>query len=133
MVNEIGKLLQKAFHWRAFENVTTEECQLRLKALGLNIYHQKLTKIFKNPFYCGLIVHTALEGKVIEGIQEKLISREIFLKVNDLLNEHNHGYSLNRENEKAPLKNFIKCEHCSRNMAGYIVKRKNFGITNAGQ
>lgn len=124
VVNEKGKLLRKAFLWKAHENLTTEECTQRLKLEGLNIYHQKLSKIFRSPFYCGLIAHTALEGKVIEGKQEKLVSREVFLKVNDLLDEHNHGYSLIRENEKVPLKNFVRCGHCDSCMPGYIVKKK---------
>src|SRR5207244_3640808 len=55
VINEKGKLLKKAFLWKANENLSTEECLLRLQGLGVKIYHQKLTNIFRSPFYCGLI------------------------------------------------------------------------------
>jgi site-specific DNA recombinase len=125
VVNEKGKLLKKAFLWKANENLSTEECRLKLQSLGLNIYHQKLTNIFRSPFYCGLIAHTALDGKVIEGTQERLITKEMFLKINSQLDENRHGYSLKRDNDDVPLKNFIKCGHCGSSMPGYLVKKKN--------
>ena len=124
VVNESGKLLRKAFLWKA-EGFTTEEIKLRLDKLGLKLWHQKLSYIFRNPFYCGVLAHRALDGEPIEGTHEKLISKEVFLKVNDILKENTQGYSQNHENEKIPLKNFLKCGHCGSNIPGYIVKKKN--------
>ena len=39
---------------------------------------------------------------------KELISKEIFLKVNDVLKENSQGYSCNYDNVKLPLKNFLK-------------------------
>ena len=57
-------------------------------------------------------------------VREPLISREIFLKVNNILGERSQGFKVIRENEDVPLKNFIKCGHCGESMPGYLVKAK---------
>jgi site-specific DNA recombinase len=125
VVNEIGKLLRKAFLWKANEGLSTEEIKSRLAKMGAKMWHQKLSYIFRNPFYCGILAHAALDGEPIEGTHEKLISKEIFLKVNDVLKENTQGYSCNYDNANIPLKNFLKCGHCGSNLPGYIVKKKN--------
>ena len=63
-----------------------------LEKLGLKLNHQRMSVIFKNPFYCGLMAHNALEGKLIEGSHEKLISKELFLKVNEIQSHNPHGF-----------------------------------------
>jgi site-specific DNA recombinase len=125
VVNKIGKLLRKAFLWKADENITIEEAVRRLSALGLRMYHQKLAYILKNPFYCGIISNSTIEGGLMEGTHEKLISQELFLKVNDALKENSQGYSINHENERVPLKTFLKCDHCGGNIPGYVVAKRN--------
>lgn len=124
VVNETGKILRKAFMWKANEGVSNEECKTRLAKLGLKIYHQKLSQIFKNPFYCGLMAHNSLEGRLIEGNHEKLISKEIFLKVNEVQNQNPHGFKHNPEQENVPLKVFYKCDYCGSGITGYVVKKK---------
>lgn len=123
-VNEKGRLLRKAFHWKAEEGVTNETIRERLAERGLKLNHQRISDIFRNPFYCGLIAHKMLEGEVREGNHERLVSREIFLKVNGLLDENTHGYTINEENEAIPLKRFLRCDGCGKPMRGYIVRRK---------
>ena len=125
VVNETGKLLRKAFLWKAKDGLSTEEIKARLAKMGEKMWHQKLAYIFRNPFYCGVLSHASLDGQPIEGTQEKLISKEIFLKVNEVLKENKQGYSINYDNDDIPLKNFLKCGHCGCNMPGYIVKKKN--------
>ncbi len=125
VLNELGNNLKQAFYWKANENLSIQEICQRLNAMGLKIYHQKISTMFRNPFYCGLIAHTTLEGKIIEGKHEPMVSKEIFLKVNDLLMANSQGYIVKHENNDIPLKNFVKCDHCGDSMPGYIVKNKN--------
>ena len=124
VVNEQGKLLRKAFMWKATERVSNEEARERLSKLGLKISHQQMSSIFRNPFYCGLLSHNLLEGQVVEGVHEKLISKEIFLKVNEVQNRNAHGYTTSEENDAIPLKRFLRCETCGSFLRGYIVKAK---------
>jgi site-specific DNA recombinase len=125
IINKDGKLFRKAFLWKANEGISNEEIKKRLEALGLKLTHQRISEALRNPFYCGMMAHRLLEGKLIEGSHEKLISRELFLKANEILSENPRGYTCNPENEKVPLKVYLKCECCGSIMSGYIVKAKN--------
>lgn len=125
VVNNEGKLLRKAFYWKVNENLSNEQCIERLANLGMRVSHQRMSTIFRNPFYCGMITHNLLEGKVVEGKQEKLISKEIFLQVNEIQNKNSFGYKQSPEQINVPLKVFIKCNKCGLGLTGYIVKRKN--------
>src|SRR6266540_6825496 len=82
IITEDGQKIKKAFAWKA-DGMKNEEIIKRLRAMGIPMYKQQLTKIFKNPFYCGIICHNMLDGKVVEGTHEALINPEIFLKVNN--------------------------------------------------
>lgn len=119
VLNKDGKLLKKAFHWKAKEKVSSEEIIKRLAAQGLKISNQRISAFFRNPFYCGLMVHTALEGQVIEGNHEKMISKELFLEANDVLSENKQGYRTNPENKETPLKRFYKCDECGQFLRAY--------------
>ena len=125
VVNAKGRLIREAFHWKAFDNLSIEAIRARLAEKGLKICHQHMSKILRNPFYCGMMAHNMLEGKVVEGNQEQLVSKEVFLKVNGLLKENAQGYRINEENAEIPLKRFMLCGHCGKPMRAYIVKKKN--------
>lgn len=125
VVNSEGKLIRKAFLWKANEGLSNEECRQKLARLGLKITFQMMSRIFKNPFYCGLIAHNLLEGKIVEGVHEKVISKELFLKVNEVQKQNSHGFKWIPEQECVPLKVFLRCEHCNGTMTGYVVKAKN--------
>ena len=124
VVNEKGRLLRKAFLWKANEDITLVEIVKRLETHGLKIKHNRLSAILTNPFYCGLLSHSLLEGKVTEGKHEKLVSKEIFLRANAEKEKIPHGYKANPMNDNLPLKLYCKCDICKENLRGYIVKAK---------
>ncbi len=125
VINEVGKKLRKAFEWKAM-GMKNEEIIERLRAMGVKIYKQKLSMIFSNPFYCGIIANTMLKGKVIEGVHEPLISQELFLTVNNIRQSANkYGVPHKMEIEQLPLKMFIKCPTCNFGYTGYVVKKRN--------
>ncbi|HSH67518.1 MAG TPA: recombinase family protein, partial [Bacteroidia bacterium] len=124
VVNEMGRILKKAFIWKATEHITHDEICLRLKKLGLHTNTKRLAEYLRNPFYCGLITHNCLDGQIIEGKHEKLISKEMFLKVNDLLKTHMHGYNSQADGHNTPLRRFMKCDICGSPMRGYLVRPK---------
>lgn len=120
-VNETGEILRKAFYWKV-ENMTNVEILERLKAAGVKVSIQQITEIFRNPFYCGMIRHNLLPGKIIEGKHEKLISKEIFLSINGVRTRQ--GIKFNKEFPKTPLKHFLRCKDCGTPFTGYEVKKK---------
>ena len=71
-----------------------------------------------------MLSHTALGGKMTQGKQKTLVSKEIFLKVNDITRQQNDGWKHNADFEATPLKNILRCDVCGEYMRGYIVKAK---------
>lgn len=124
VINEDGKKLRRAFEWKA-KGMKNEEIIERLEALGVPMYKQRLTKTFKNPFYCGRIAHGLLNGDVAEGQHEALITESLFLKVNNI-GQDTSGYGVphKRERNELPLKVFVICADCNTPFTGYEVKKK---------
>ena len=123
--NEKAKYIKMAFEWKANENLANVEIVQRLKTRGLRIYKQRLTEIFRNPVYCGLISHSLLDGKVIEGKHEPIVEKGLFLKVHGIQSENNHAYKHQKINDHLPLKGFTRCKNCKSPLTGYIVKKKD--------
>ncbi len=123
-INETGQLIKKAFYWKAVDKLSNAQILHKLESLGLKLRKQKLDKIFANPFYCGVLAHNWLNGQVVEGKHEKLVSKEIFLLANNM-RARNSTWKHNKDFEKIPLKNYMKCEFCGTSYCGYLVKKKN--------
>jgi site-specific DNA recombinase len=122
-INEKGKLIRKAFLWKADDRLTNAEIMVKLNALGLKVSKQQLCKILSNPFYCGLMVHNVLNGEVVQGRHEPIVSKEVFLRANNV-KTRNGVWTKRRDFENVPLKNFMKCENCGSSFCGYVVKKK---------
>ena len=54
VITEEGKLLKKAFKWKAEGVYSNAEIVAKLNKLGMKINDKRLHEIFKNPFYCGI-------------------------------------------------------------------------------
>lgn len=124
VINDKGKILRHAFIWKANEDITHNEISDRLAKKGLKVTVKKLSKLFRNPFYCGLIVSSHIPGEVIEGRHESLVSKEIFLKVHNLLNKRGYGEKSNIDSEHLPLKQFVRSADCNTPYTGYLVRKK---------
>ena len=123
-VNEIGQKLRKAFLWKAENKYTNLQIIEKLKAIGYKMTKSRLTEMFKNPFYCGILSHNMLQGKLVEGKHEKLISQELFMQINNLGSKNPKGKTA-KEFKNVPLKHFIKCGECGTPFSGYLVRKKN--------
>lgn len=123
MPNKTGKLIRLAFQLKAEQGLSNTEIIARLRKQGLTLYNQTLTKIFSNPFYCGLISHSLLEeGEVVQGKHQPLVSKEVFLRVNGIQAQNAHGYMQVKEDDNLPLRHHIHCGCCNTPLTGYLVK-----------
>lgn len=120
ILNERSKIIKKMFIWKAEERLSNEEIRKRLVNLKVNFNLRRIAEILTNPFYCGIMVHKALEGEVLEGKHEKLITKNVFLQVNGILNEKKLGLQTRKERKEIALKRFALCETCFQPMRGYI-------------
>ena len=125
VVNEEGKHIAKAFQWK-IDGLMNVEIMDRLRALGLKKMNKmQVQRILCNPFYCGMIAHGMLNGKVIEGQHEKMISRATFLKVNNILEASTRfNITHNPDDIRLPLKVFMWCVDCCKPLTGYKMKVK---------
>lgn len=121
--NDKGPLIRKAFELK-IQGRANSEIALQLKQWGLAIDRKRLSEILRNPFYAGLLAHNFLEGRLIKGKHEPIISEEMFLQANDMLKKNAFGYKQEQKNINIPLKNFVRCGDCGTPMTGYLVKKK---------
>lgn len=82
-------------------------------------------QMWRNPFYCGICVHKMLDGTVVKGNWEKMVSEQDFLVVQEILKGNRQGYKQDKANPNRPLNAFICCADCGGKLAGYEVKKRN--------
>src|SRR5438552_10783228 len=80
LINKEGKLLKEAWQWKATGFYSDAQILAKLENRGLKLRSQKLSKIWRNPFYCGISINKMLE-EPIRGIWEPLVSMEDFIRV----------------------------------------------------
>ncbi len=123
VINHKGLLLKKGYELKA-RGVCNTEIAATLSKLGLKVSRKRLSDFFRNPFYCGYLSHNFLEGKLVKGKHEPLVSEELFLRANDVLKKNGFGYKHEQRNINIPLKNYVRCNECGTPFTGYIVKKK---------
>ena len=124
VITKEGELLKQAFLWKANDNMSHVEIAERLQKRGLQLNHKRLSDLFRNPFYCGLIVNSLIPGEIVEGKHTPLVSRHIFLKIHNLLNAGKETRNYSRDDENLPLKTFLRSTACGTPFTGFIVKKK---------
>jgi len=122
IAGEKGKLIARAFQMK-IEGLTNTEIASKLHHLGLRVDKKRMSGVSAIPSIAD-ILPSFLDGQVINGKHEPLISEELFLRANDMLKRNAFGYKHTKDTD-VPLKNFVKCADCDTPFTGYIVKKKN--------
>ena len=116
-------IVKKIFKDFASGKKQYEICSDLLKS-GIKISKQQLNGILRNLLYIGKI-KTKLTDELIDGVHEHLIDDITFYKTQDILNpKSEHTYNIKYQ-DKFPLKRFLKCPYCNRNLAGSYSKGRN--------
>ena len=126
VINKTGKLIAKIFHWKANDGLSYNEIVRRCREQGLKLCHPAVLYILQNPFYCGLLTHELLNGEVIEGVHPPIVSRELFLKANGIMNSAKRDYAFLHIEEQTPLKRFARCGNCGWYLRSYQSKGKYY-------
>jgi len=82
------------------------------------MYCPAISSIFRNHLYYGGVFikgYKDEEETVVDGIHEPIITKKLFLKVQDVLNNRCKKYhtAIKKINEKFPIKGFLTCPTCS--------------------
>ncbi len=123
-INKDGELLREAWKWKVSGMYSDAQIIAMLSARGLKISKQKMSQMWRNPFYCGIIINRLLEEPVT-GKWEPLVSREDFVRVQQILENNPSGFQHNKDEEARPLTRLLKCNDCGCFMVGYKNKQKN--------
>ncbi len=83
----------------------------------------RVHKLLSNPYYAGYITH---QGHIYEGRHERLISQELFDKVQAVLHAHRHAGERDRKHQHY-LKGTIRCGTCGSQLV-YSSHKGNGGI-----
>jgi site-specific DNA recombinase len=125
LINKDGKLLQKAFKWKISGHYSDAQIISKMESAGLKVRPQKLSKIWRNPFYCGWSVNKLLDEPV-KGSWETLISEDEYKKLLTVLENNHGGYQHSTyEADKVLGGGFLKCSCCQGNLTAYRNKLKN--------
>lgn len=132
-----GDLMKQAFKWRAEGIAQVTICE-RIQAQGVNMKPKRLSRLLRNPFYCGWIINRNLNNVPKKGVHPALIDEETFFTVNKGMRAKIYGaptewdYSdeigknkdrLTKLTPEYPLKRLIHCPHCEKLLTGYMKKR----------
>lgn len=123
LINKEGEVLKKAWEWKASGLYNDIQIIDKLAALGVVLIPQKISKFWRNPFYCGISVNR-LVNEPIQGSWEPLVSVEVFKKVQQILEKKPYNHLQNIEFDKRPLTHLINCIYCDRILVGYEVRSK---------
>src|SRR5258708_7300809 len=77
-INKEGELLRAAWQWKASGMYSDAQILAKLTARGLQLYPQTISKIWRNPFYCSVLVHKLLDEPV-PGNCPSLVTQENFI------------------------------------------------------
>jgi len=122
-INKAGEVLKDAWKWKASGLYNDVQIIDKLALRGVKVIPQYISKIWRNPFYCGISVNKMVD-EPIQGNWDPIVSVEDFKKVQDVIFKNPHDYLHNIENDKRPLTHLINCIHCNSILVGYEVKKK---------
>ncbi len=90
----------------------------KLKRKGCNVSKSLLSRILQNSLYAGLI-KVKWFTDYITAIHEPLVSRDVFFKVQVILNGKRPNIAPRQRNHPDfPLRNFVRCKKCDQKLTG---------------
>ncbi|WP_354028302.1 recombinase family protein [Chitinophaga sp. OAE865] len=123
-INKDGELLKEAWKWKLSGLYSDAQILHRLEARGLKLLSQKISAIWRNPFYCGTLINK-LAGEPIKGNWPPIVSQEDFVTVQEMLEKNPSRYHHNKDEENRPLNRLLKCDECKGYLVGYVNRKKN--------
>lgn len=123
-INRDGELLKEAWKWKISGLYSNVEILSMLEIRGLKLSSQKISRIWRNPFYCGILINKLLEQPV-KGRWLPIVSQEDFIKVQEMLQKKPPDYHHREGEESRPLNRLLKCDECKCYLVGYINQKKN--------
>ncbi len=126
-INSEGKFIKEAFKMKIYKSCTDVEIMQWLESKGVKMSKQRISEIWRNQFYTGRISNSLLNGKLVKGAWEPMITVKEFNQLQRLLSRSNQlGITKISGKETTPLApKFLICSDCNDTMTSYLNKVKN--------
>ena len=126
-INNDGKFIKEAFKMKIYKFCTDVDIMQWLSSKGIKMKKQTISDIWRNRFYTGTIENTLLEGRLIKGSWEPMITLKEFNQLQQILCKSNLvGTPRLKGKESTPLiPQFLNCAECNTKMTSYHNKVKN--------
>ncbi len=122
-INAQGEILKQAWHWK-LQGERDYVILNKLDKLGIKLSTQTISGIWRNPFYCGILINKLLDEPV-RGNWTPMITESHFWKVQEQFQPPKVGkYDVVTTSDQRPLARFLICGQCNSLMTGYEVKKK---------
>lgn len=123
-----GKIMKYAFEELAKGVFAINEIWRQAAKMGLQCGKNQFWVAMRNPVYCGKIFIPAYkeeEACFVQGLHQSIISEDLFYQVQDLLDGRRvRNQAKMSVNELLPLRGFLVCPRCGRNVTGSPSKGK---------
>jgi len=123
ILNDNGRILREAWQWKISGMFSDAQIHQKLQTRGIKMTKQKISAMWKNPFYCGINTNK-LAGEPVLGNWEPMVSVDDFMKVQRLLEKNPSGYQHKKEVDDRPLTRLLRCNICNCYMVGYKNNKK---------
>lgn len=127
--NADAEWIKWAFKELATGLYTIEDVRRQLQKKGFKITKSPFNKLVKNPAYIGKIKVAASKDEpeiMIDGNHEPIISEELFLSVQDILEGRKHtARPKQRKDENFPLRGFLECPQCGNPLTASFSKGRS--------
>ena len=122
-----GQFIKEAFKMKIYQSYTDVEIMEWLSTKGVKMKKQTISDIWRNRFYTGTIKNTLLDGKLIKGSWEPMITLKEYNRLQEILSKSKTtGTPILNGKEKTPLvPQFLKCATCDITITSYHNKSKN--------
>ena len=124
VINDEGKILREAWDWKLSGLYSDVQIAEKLANRGVMIEPKRLSNIWRNPFYCGIGTNKLVDDPVL-GNWEPMVSKDDFIKMQQVLEKNASGYQHKKEVDERPLTRLLRCNGCDSFMVGYKNNKKN--------
>jgi site-specific DNA recombinase len=120
--NEDAHFVTKAFKLVAMDVESIETTRMRLKKEGMSLEKSAFNDLLKNIVYAGKIEVPEFKkerARIVDAVHEPLVDLATFNKVQDVFSGKRwHGLKPCHKNLDFPLRDFLTCEVCGRQITG---------------
>jgi site-specific DNA recombinase len=126
-INNDGLFIKEAFKMKIYKSCTDVEIMHWLSSKGVKMKKQTISDIWRNRFYSGTIENTLLDGRLIKGPWEPMITIKEFNKLQEIISKSKLIGTPRLIGKMAtPLvPQFLKCAECDNRMTSYHNRVKN--------